>query len=125
MSRSHTVQLFLKNILDDDYKETVIFLRGRENCTLKDCIANIRKRERHILQEKKTSRKLSTRQRRKKIRRGRQRRARRTAAKHMSLSASDSDDDQVGSTYLQFPTKSRARRLQGEWLFEVRSAGVQ
>jgi hypothetical protein len=54
LSPGHAIHLFLKNIIDDDYKTSVTYCRNT-GCSLDLCIAAMRKQERDI-QQKKTDR---------------------------------------------------------------------
>jgi hypothetical protein len=51
LSKGHAVHLFLKNIIDDDYKTSVTYCRNT-GCSLDLCIAAMRKQERDIQQKK-------------------------------------------------------------------------
>jgi hypothetical protein len=56
LSKGHAVHLFLKNIIDEDYKASVTYCRNT-GCSLDLCIAAMRKQERDI-QQKKVDRQL-------------------------------------------------------------------
>jgi hypothetical protein len=51
LSKGHAVHLFLKNIIDEDYKSSVTYCRNT-GCSLDLCIAAMRKQERDIQQKK-------------------------------------------------------------------------
>jgi hypothetical protein len=51
LSKGHGVHLFLKNIIDEDYKTSVTYCRNT-GCSLDLCIAAMRKQERDIQQKK-------------------------------------------------------------------------
>ena len=51
LSKGHAVHLFLKNIIDDDYKTSVTYCRNT-GCSLDLCISAMRKQERDIQQKK-------------------------------------------------------------------------
>jgi hypothetical protein len=51
LTKGHAVHLFLKNIIDEDYKSSVTYCRNT-GCSLDLCIAAMRKQERDIQQKK-------------------------------------------------------------------------
>ena len=50
-SRAHSVYLFLKNIVDNEYNGTVTYLRNVD-ANLDICVASVRKKEREIIQRR-------------------------------------------------------------------------
>ena len=57
LSPSHGVYLFLKNIIDPDYKATVQFCRNQTS-TLNECVSAVRKTERDLLRQRAERRKM-------------------------------------------------------------------
>ena len=99
MSDSHAVHLFLRNIEDADYKETVIVLRTRERVTLTDCITAIRRRDRDLSHSRSQRRLLRNQIKRMKMER----------SGHSWEYQADSEDEPD-----TWRPKKRARRLAGE-----------
>ena len=92
MTDSHSVHLFLRNIEDRDYDNTVSVLRAKDFLTLTECINAIRKRERDLIAKRKQNRLLVN-------------RAKRVRNRY------DSDDEDDEASY---KPQRKVRRLQGK-----------
>ena len=94
-SPSHSVYLFLRNIQDSNYANTVSFLRNT-NADLDQCVLSVRKAERDIMQRNAVKRKLRS-------------TLRRMATKRKKVSTSDTDESD--NDELPTPRHKKIRRI--------------
>ena len=106
VSDSHAVYLFLRNIHDNEYASTVLYLRNT-NASMKECVNIIRKTERDLSVKRANRRKLRHILRRTKSKR------KRDNEDDMYISGSESEEEMI---------KNRPKRFKG--IIEPRKSGL-